>query len=772
MIKIIRGIFKLLNGKGLCEIGGIAMPNLNNKRRYIYSLILVLIILILFSVISVTYVGKISNDLKDESKETIANQMEESRDLVDTEFQSDKAMVEFFSIMLAENPIYDFDDLKKFFYRYMIEVDRSNFARMSIILPDGTEYYMDGEISEVKDKECLQKNLRNQFTISAPYKDEYCGQKVVDFNAPIMVNGEVKGVVSAKKKIFLFEKQLASKFYHGNGFGLIINNSGEIIMSSLYQGLGNKYSAMNGYIDESSSDRPFIDDVRLGNQGIVTYTIDDERFITGYMPLENNQEWNLICMVPEHVVNDRAASIITSTVVVCIAVFILLFILLGYILLMRRKSFKEISKLAYIDNVTGIANINKFVKETEDIFSSSAKEEYAILQFDIDKFKYVNELFGYSTGNRLLKLVAEALLKYKRSGEVFARNTSDNFVIIMRYADDRDIIEKINNITEYVRNNSYNLIGKYDLHLPWGIYKISKDDPDDIYELLDRTLIAKSSIKHSYHDSYAVFSEDMRNRELREKEIENMMDYALENNEFVVYIQPKFDLKNSMLVGGEALIRWKQKTGMVSPGEFIPIFEKNGFVIKLDFYVLDKICQKVSEWIEEGLDIVPISVNQSRLHLREQNYIEKIVEAVEKYDIPKKYIEFELTEGMVCENPTEIKKVLDELQEYGFLTSIDDFGSGYSSLNMLSDLSVDVIKMDRGFLAMSSNIRNREIVVEQVISLAKHLNMKVLAEGVETEEQARFLRDNGCDIVQGFLYARPMPIIEFEKLLRQNSMVH
>lgn len=739
------------------------------KSKYLYTMLIVLIVLAVFSCISLVYVKNISDSLKQESRESIGNHIDDSAALVDSEFGNDLAMVDFFAVMLAEHPIYEFDDLRNFFYRYLVDVDKSNFARMSVILPDGTEYYMDGEISVVKDEINFEKNMKQQSTISEPYVDYYAGVNVIDVNVPIIVKGDVKAVVSAKKRTIEFEKKLASKFYYGNGYGFIINDDGDIMIMSLYQGAGSKFSLLEGKISDKNATHPFLNDLKLGNRGIVDYDIDGENFITAYMPLENCGGWNLVCMVPESVVNKRVSATVVGTVFVCLAIFALLFVLIAYILISRRKTIKEMTKLAYVDEVTGISNIHKFVKDTEDLFERYAKEEYVMLQFDIDKFKYVNELFGYEVGNELLRLVAKTLQKFKRAGELSARNASDNFVLIMKYTDDNDIIEKINKITGYIKIKAVEIIGKYELHIPWGIYKINKDDPNDIYELLDRTLIAKKSIKHSYHDTYALFSEEMRNRELKEKEIENTMETALKNEDFIVYIQPKFDMRTSRLVGGEALIRWKDGDTMISPGEFIPVFEKNGFVIKLDFFVLEKICQKIAEWIDEGLNVVPISINQSRLHLREPNYIDDLVKAVEKHDIPKKYIEFELTEGTICENPTEIKKVLDELQDYGFLTSIDDFGTGYSSLNILSELKVNVIKMDKGFLTVSSNMRSREIVVEQVISLAKNLNMKVVAEGVETEEQAQFLRDNGCDIVQGFLFARPMPISEFEKLLRNAS---
>lgn len=282
---------------------------------------------------------------------------------------------------------------------------------------------------------------------------------------------------------------------------------------------------------------------------------------------------------------------------------------------------------------------------------------------------------------------------------------------------------------------------------------------------VDHCKIAKKTIKGLHSSAVAFYDAKLRDKTLREKDFESVMPKALEKHEFMCYIQPKFGAKSRHIEGGEALIRWRSSEfGFVYPDEFIPLSEKNGFVVELDFFILEEVCKAMRRWLDMGLTPVVVSVNQSRMHLSHDDYIWRLREIVDKYAIPYEYIELELTETVFTENTDLLLQIMQKLHDIGFKISIDDFGSGYSSLNMLKDIPADVVKIDREFFNGTVHSDKGRAVIMTVVDLAKKLKMHVISEGVETLDQVEFLDKINCDLIQGYYFAKPMPINEFEDM--------
>ncbi|SFC90958.1 putative bifunctional diguanylate cyclase/phosphodiesterase [Clostridium uliginosum] len=437
-------------------------------------------------------------------------------------------------------------------------------------------------------------------------------------------------------------------------------------------------------------------------------------------------------------------------------------ILFAFIFILKKEK-KIIENIKFTDDLTGAKNLKKFKIDLKEILKTHKKSDFTIIQFDIDNFKYVNDIFGYEEGNKTLKNIAKVLKFSLADNEFFARIDSDRFIILMNYKNDSDIIIKL----EYLiyKFNRYNKDKSkiFNLIFSFGIYKILDKD-NNIENIIDLANISRKTIKGLYKNQYAFYNNEIREQVFIENEIENSMYYALENKEFEVYLQPKYDLQKTQMVGAEALIRWiHPKKGLILPNDFIPLFEKNGFVINIDFFVLEEVCKKMSEWIDKGLNPVVISINQSRLHINNHNYIEMVKSIINKYNIPPELIELEITENIFFDNINLLIDVVEELHNIGIRISMDDFGSGYSSLNLLNNIPLDVLKIDKSFLKDITENERSKIVITKVIEMAKCLKMTVISEGVETEKQAEFLRGIGCDMVQGFLFDRPMPIEEFEK---------
>ena len=299
-----------------------------------------------------------------------------------------------------------------------------------------------------------------------------------------------------------------------------------------------------------------------------------------------------------------------------------------------------------------------------------------------------------------------------------------------------------------------------------GIYFADGGESDiaaDVAQMCNYAASAKNSIRDCEFSSYAMFNKELLDTQLWEHTVEENMGKALANNEFEVYLQPKYSPTDEKLSGAEALIRWiSPEYGFISPGRFIPIFEKNGFITKIDDYMISHVAAVQARWLAEGKPIVPVSVNVSRAHFASSDLAEHIAALVDEYGVPHEYIEIELTESAFFDDKSALLNTVMKLKQNGFDISMDDFGAGYSSLNSLKDLPLDVLKLDAEFFRGEADGRS-EVVVSEAIRLAKNLDMRIVAEGVEKKEQVDFLAANGCDMIQGFYFAKPMPVADFEQ---------
>jgi diguanylate cyclase (GGDEF)-like protein len=441
--------------------------------------------------------------------------------------------------------------------------------------------------------------------------------------------------------------------------------------------------------------------------------------------------------------------------------------------LVKMRAQEAIEKLAYTDALTGMWNLNRFKLNAEKIvekINNGAADRYAMICFDIKKLRYINDMFGFEVGDEILKYIAKQLKEVLPPDVIFTRTEADKFFILIKYKDEENLIEWVRNSHDKIQYYSSSKTGRYKLVYSCGIYRL-KADGSSIHTIIDRADIARRKTREGHATSFVFYNDDFLQTLLCEKELEDMADDALLYKEFIVHYQPKIELATGKIKGAEALVRWiSPSKGVMSPGEFIPIFEKNGFIAKLDFYVFELVYASLRKWLDAGREIVPVSVNLSRVYLTDKTFVDKLVELSERYNVPKKYIELELTESVFTENVSDVIELMKELRNLGFAISIDDFGSGYSSLKLLRDLPVDYLKLDKEFLDNGVENVREEIIIEYVIQMAKRLGIKVVSEGVETAKQAEFLTRCSCDLAQGYLYAKPMPMADFENLMWKKNL--
>lgn len=428
---------------------------------------------------------------------------------------------------------------------------------------------------------------------------------------------------------------------------------------------------------------------------------------------------------------------------------------------------KELKYRADYDTLTGIYNKTKFFEATRAILNQNPNETFAFIRIDVAKFQLVNSFFGVYEGDSLLRYIAGEILKFAgESTQIsFGRVEADIFCICMPYRNEQMLVEFVRYFR--MRIGQYNL--EYDIVPTFGIYVI-EDRELSIDSMYDRANLAAKKCKGNYIRNYAFYTSDMSEELVKEQRIVNSMKSALDGDEFVLYLQPKYGLQENTIEGAEVLVRWLSPSrGMVSPGEFIPIFERNGFITKLDYYVWEKTCQLIAKWLKEGRNPEPVSVNISRVSLYNPRLVEIICGLVEKYQISPRLLQLELTESAYTNNPQAIREMMEKFQKAGFSILMDDFGSGYSSLNVLKDIAVDILKIDMKFLSDTDKQGRSENILASVVRMAKWLNMPVVAEGVERREQVDFLRSIGCEYVQGYYFAKPMPVQEYEELAFKNE---
>lgn len=423
----------------------------------------------------------------------------------------------------------------------------------------------------------------------------------------------------------------------------------------------------------------------------------------------------------------------------------------------------ELKYRAEHDVLTGILNKSKFFYNTRNMLNIFGTEDFAFIRIDIEKFQLINSFFGMAEGDNLLKYMADYLQNVEKEYRyiTYGRVEADIFAVCFSYDNEKEITDFVKKFT--------NQMEKYPLDFAitpfFGIYLVKNRDLS-INEMYDKANLASKNCKGNYIQNYFFYTKEMSEDIIKEQRIINNMKNALKNEEFVLYLQPKYELQRNSIAGAEVLVRWITADGrMISPGEFIPVFERNGFILKLDQYVWEKTCQLLVGWRDEGRKIFPVSVNISRVSLYNPKIVGVICGLTEKYNIPPEWLQLELTESAYTENPKAIKEMMEQLQKKGFSILMDDFGSGYSSLNVLKDIAVDVLKIDMKFLDGSGDDGRSENILASVVRMAKWLNMPVIAEGAERKEQVSFLHSIGCEYVQGFYFARPMPVKEYEKLL-------
>lgn len=636
---------------------------------------------------------------------------------------------------------------------------------------DGIRVTVDREIKKNVRMEDLEEELQasigeawqGESAVSRVYEDARTGEKVFSYAVPVYQGDEITGVLTAKDSIEAFEDILDDKTaMNGYGYVHMIGKEGKFLIRSKNKVVNRRVESIfdGNYITEAEKEK-------------IREAIDNDESVfskfryqgTAYQiylnPIGLNG-WYLFCVDTMQGVNAPIYQMINVTRAIFIGVLCLSVFLLIYGYRMLRKNHKQLIKLAYYDPLTGAYNTVRFMQEMRDVLSGT--EQYSVCVMNIHQFKFINEIFGRVQGDKLLCYVSRVLKESVNPGEYFCRDTGDFFWMILKGQDEEMIGRRLYAIMEKISRFSLSQHHNYQIMLYCGV-AVRRDD-SSAEMMMTHAMFALQTAKGTDRNNVWFYDVELHKQETLQNYIESHMHQALKEKEFRMFLQPKMDMRTGKLGGAEALVRWIPKDGtIIYPNQFIPLFESNGFCSSLDMYMVENVCRKIREWIDAGITPVPISVNQSKILFYEEDYVENLCAVLERYRIPGDLITLEILEGLAAGNIDELNEKIDQLKEKGFRISMDDFGSGYSSFNILGKLHIDELKMDRVFLSAITGKEDerQKIIMAQVVDLAKKLRISTVAEGVETKENETLIRILGCGYGQGYYYSRPIDEDEFDR---------
>ncbi|WP_232699686.1 bifunctional diguanylate cyclase/phosphodiesterase [Brevibacillus daliensis] len=733
-------------------------------RRITRFVILISLLLFVFSIVGTMYIQNLSRLLNEETNMHLSEINEQGAARVKNHFEQKIEVLRVLSSGFISDPDIPIENKMD---RLLTEVERNSFFQLVYATPDGKAYSTDGTSSYINKYQFFNESIKGKEYVTEPMS---IGDKApfIICSVPIYSNGEVSGLLYGSIELHKLAEEINFSFFGGNGLSYVVDSSGRVI---LHPTINHIQEIIGGEIEDRFSQAPtnYLSEFQNNGKGTIRSEINGIEAYISYSPIEGISDWMMISIAPVNVVFGISAKIIEQTICIIVSLVIIFLLILTYIIYNKRKSEKEIYKLAFKDNLTEIGNFNKFSTDCEKKLDNKKGKKYAFIYFDIDNFKVINDTFGYTSGDKVLNYVANTLKDISDNKALYARFSNDHFAILYEYETKCQVTDFIAFLQKKLNRVLLDEQINIDLVLSVGIYLIENDDYD--FNLIyNKGNMARVTIKGQQKVQFAFYNEEIRHKLFEEIEMQNEIRMAISSNKFEVYYQPKYDLKKEKIVGAEALIRWNHPCkGFISPAVFIPVAEKTGMIIDIGRGVFTEVCRTLAEWEQKGIHPLPISVNMSRVELYQSELLSFLKDRLDTYKIPRDVIEIELTETCALNDLDHFISMIYEFQMLGFKISLDDFGTGYSSFSYLNSIPIDILKLDRSFfIDIEHDIRSQNIA-KSIVTLAKSLNLIVVAEGIETIEQVAFLKKMDCDIAQGFYFGKPMPKDEMEKLLLANQ---
>lgn len=735
------------------------------EKPYKLNIAWILSIFILMIILSFFYIRYVKNLIYQNVYQNITELSEQTSTQLNLSITNQKNFVTI--IVESINKGY-FETPEQIFDRFKVDLDNYNFTRLVILDKQGNGSTSDGHqvsnypnISEFFSQEDVYLSENRPSTVS--------NNQVNIYSKTFKLNGEEK-VLMATINTSDYKEILLRRLF-GKGGTYLINNNGTVLIDSfdnikednanLFEYIKTRYNITN------EKEIQKIDNMEkaIKNKEIGTFdlNIGTDVYFIHYEKLNIN-DWYVVTTASDSTIANHLIRLVVISVGLCFALNIAILSVTIYIDISNQKKNRRLYRIAYIDPVTQLGNEAYFKEAGSMYLQNQMNKSKYLVTIDINKFKALNNIYGYAFCNEILRALGEKLSNILPPDSITCRISNDIFATIFCY--EKNIKKLLDTIFKDI---SILKIYSTDIHvnLAIGAYKINSKDKD-INKILDKSYMARAQIKGVYNNNYYLFDNKLENELIEEQQIESCMEEALKNKEFKVIYQPKTFTQTEKIAGAEALIRWYRGNEVIFPNKFIPLFEKNKFIIKLDLYIFEQVCKDLAEWREKYSYMPTISINVSKEHFTDENFIDEYVNICNKYKIETNRIDLEITESATIDEHIDIIKVLNNIKSKGFIISIDDFGTGYSSLSMLQNMPIDIIKIDKIFVDKADLTSNKNII-NYIMLIAKHLGVETIVEGVETKEQVDFIKKIKCDIIQGFYYSKPISKEEFENYFNERK---
>ena len=710
------------------------------------------------------YIGEM---LERDVKSNIVAAANETADSFSRALEADQRVVDTIAITAQTN--YPWERQKKLERFLQLQVKYNEFVNLGIIPLKGESFLARPDKLDKSWQEAILMRGIAEDTFVTPRQTAPSTKRNVFVQGASLHDGEDPvGTLFALIPTERYRALLTLASLGENGLAIVISRNGEVQAAGWPFEGDNVFEILTrAQFQSGQSLAALRSQIGEGKTTFVRYYLNGQSRLLYGMALPVN-EWYLLAVLPTDFIQAQTQRVTW----VSFGLFSFLFLLFGilglYIFGLRSYSNRQLFKTAFIDTLTGADNLHRMTLQFHKRWHA-LDEKAALVIFDVLKFKVINDMLGYERGNLVLQRAAQLFKENLEPNEFICRNFADKFVLLLDFTDRRELRSRLMKLLALIRRDCTSIDSCVMVDGAFGVYEVNEDVP--FYIALDRAHLALENAKHSTKEPIQFYDEKDRHRILQEKQLESAMEQALADGSFTLMLQPKFNFQTGKMEGAEALVRWNQADrGLIRPDDFIPLFERNGFILKLDMFILEQAVKFLAKWHHDGKARVPIAVNFSRLHLNDSRYIPQMTHIVDSYKVPHDLIEVELTESVILNNRELAQNVVRGLHNKGFSVAMDDFGSGYSSLNVLKSLQFDTIKLDKEFISgcehQNSTARK---VVQGAVEMVKAIGAHVVAEGVETQEQAEFLRSVGCDLAQGYYFSRPLPLDEFEKLLAKNK---
>ena len=601
------------------------------------------------------------------------------------------------------------------------------------------------------------------------YVSDVAAQLALDIDDRLSLYQEnnIIGVLGGTGNKESMQRLIQPVSFDGQGLTCIADTEGNVVISPTDL---DPFMRLDDIFKEDSEEttvrniKRMQENMKEGKNGVFSFVaVDGRELILSYNILKS-YDWVLLTLVPADLISYETDRYVIQTFAIVAGTILLFLFFLLILLFIYRNNRRRLEYIAFVDAVTGGMNNAAFCLKLRETLKNARRNEYTVAVINIRNFKMINESFGTHEGDRTLHYCMQILRKNVKEGEIAARGNADDFFLCLKEGNRNIVAARLQEIVREINSFNENLENPYHLSFRQGAYLIDEPDLDSTI-IQDRVMTACMNQQEFGENSCVFYDICFTQKMKQEHELNAMFRGALENGDFKVYFQPKVSLEDEKTAGAEALVRWQHpEEGMISPGDFIPLFEKNGNICRLDCYVFEEVCRTIDRWRREGRKLFPVSVNLSRQHFKRNDFLNQFADVAAKYRIPEGLLELELTESIFLDDNSiaMVRESINRMHELGFKCSLDDFGSGFSSLGLLKEFDVDTIKLDRRFFLDMSKPK-AEDVVECLIDLAGRLKVKTVAEGIETQEQIDFLKQIHCDMVQGFFYSPPLRAEEFEE---------